>query len=132
MFCSTSCCGDSYNRYCCYSNVGLIVGIVLGVIGLVATVVTVLVVVFCCCRKSRGQTGQVCQPACVTTTTVPVYGVQATTVTQGYGPGYGPGYGQVGYTNAAFPQQMQTSNLSADNAQKWEQLPPAYSTVNPN
>ncbi|XP_045177753.2 uncharacterized protein LOC123537903 [Mercenaria mercenaria] len=123
VYCSTACCGDRYNRYCCHSDRntgGVIVGIVLGVIGLVAVIVSVLVAVFCCCRKTRGQTGQVCQPAGVTTT-VPVYGVQTTAV----------GYGQAGYTNAAFPQQIQTTNMpgSAVNSQKWQQPPPSYNTV---
>ncbi|XP_053403604.1 protein shisa-4-like isoform X3 [Mercenaria mercenaria] len=120
MYCATSCCGDKYNRYCCVSNTGLVVGIVLGVIGLVAVIVSVLVAVFCCCRKTRGQTGQVCQPVGVATT-VPVYGVQTTAV----------GYGQVGYTNVAFPQQVQTTNMPgpADNSQKWQQPPPPYNTA---
>ncbi|XP_053403589.1 uncharacterized protein LOC123537855 isoform X1 [Mercenaria mercenaria] len=120
IYCSTSCCGDKYNRYCCVSNTGLIVGIVLGVISLVAVIVSVLVAVFCCCRKNRGQTGQVCQPVGVTTT-VPVYGVQTTAV----------GYGQVGYTNVAFSQQIQTTNMPgpADNSQKWQQPPLPYTTA---
>ncbi|XP_045177921.2 uncharacterized protein LOC123538025 [Mercenaria mercenaria] len=114
-YCATSCCGTKYNRYCCSSNVGLIVGIVLGVGGLVTVIVSVLVAVFCCCRKTRGQTGQVCQP------TVPVYGVQTTTVS----------YEQAGYTNAAFPQQLQTPSMPGpvDDAQKWQQPPPSYNTV---
>ncbi|XP_045178060.2 protein shisa-4-like [Mercenaria mercenaria] len=120
MYCSRSCCGDRYNRYCCASNTGVIVGIVLGVIGLVAVIVSMMVAIFCCCRMTRGQRGQVCQPADVTTT-VPVYGMQTTTVS----------YGQVGYTNVAFPQQMQTTNMSgpADNTQKWQEPPPSYNTV---
>ncbi|XP_060558253.1 uncharacterized protein LOC132718558 [Ruditapes philippinarum] len=122
IYCPSLCCGDKYNRYCCNSNTGLIVGIVFGVLGLIAIVVTVLVAVFCCCRKSRGQQGQVCQPAGVVTTT-PYYGVQTTTVT---------GYGQTGYTNAGFPQQMQATNVAGqvNDGQKWQQPPPPYSAVN--
>ncbi|XP_045177707.2 uncharacterized protein LOC128545860 [Mercenaria mercenaria] len=72
-YCDSGCCGDMNNRYCCYSNVGLIIGISIGSILLVVTVVTVFVVICCCCKKSRGQPGQVFQPASVTTT---VHGMQ--------------------------------------------------------
>ncbi|XP_045177647.2 uncharacterized protein LOC123537830 [Mercenaria mercenaria] len=117
IYCSTSCCGDKYKKYCC-SSVAVPGLIVLGVIGLVVLIGSVLVAVFCCCRKTRGHTGWLCQPAGVTTI-VPVYGVQTTAL----------GYGQVGYTNVAFPQQIQTTHMPgpADNSQKWQQ--PPYNTA---
>ncbi|XP_045177689.2 uncharacterized protein LOC123537862 isoform X2 [Mercenaria mercenaria] len=126
-YCASSCCGDMDNRYCCKiseiseinSNVGLIVGISIGSILLVVTVVTVFVVICCCCNKSRGQTGQVVQPASVTTTTV--HGMQSVPSTS---------YGQTGYINGAYPLQIQTANMVPGTAQKWQEPPPEYTTNN--
>ncbi|XP_045177745.2 uncharacterized protein LOC128545859 [Mercenaria mercenaria] len=120
IYCDSSCCGDMYNRYCCdFSNVGLIIGISIGSILLVATVVTVFVVICCCCKRSRGQPGQVFQPASVTTTTI--HGMQTVPST---------GFGQTGYINGAYPQQIQTANMVPGTAQKWQEPPPEYTATN--
>ncbi|XP_045177721.1 uncharacterized protein LOC123537882 [Mercenaria mercenaria] len=119
-YCDRGCCGDMNNRYCCdvYSNVGLIIGTSIGSIVLVAAVVTVFVVIFCCYKRSRGQPVQVFQPAGVTTT---VHGLQTIPMTT---------FGQTGYNNGAYPQQIQTANMDPGTAQKWQEPPSEYTTIN--
>lgn len=87
----------------------MIVGIVLGSIALVAAIVSILVAVFCCCRKSRGRAGQVCQPATGAQTTVQMQGMA--------------GYGQVGY-NGGIQYPVMTSNIAPGTVQQWQQPPP--------
>ncbi|XP_060582045.1 uncharacterized protein LOC132738553 [Ruditapes philippinarum] len=117
MYCENGCCGSTYDQYCCISgkdeqdeqHAGRIVGIVLGSIALVAAIVSILVAVFCCCRKSRGQAGQVCQLATGAQTTVQMQGMA--------------GYGQVGY-NSGIQYPIMTSNVAPGTVQQWQQPPP--------
>ncbi|XP_053403525.1 uncharacterized protein LOC128558425 [Mercenaria mercenaria] len=121
IWCEQGCCGDSWDQYCCISGeVGMIIGIVLGSIALVAIIVSVLVAVFCCCRKSRGRAGQVCQPAGAQTTTVQMQGMPVTNMA----------YGQVGYNGAVNYPVVTTSNMAPATVQQWQ--PPPYDQVYPN
>ncbi|XP_060582046.1 uncharacterized protein LOC132738554 [Ruditapes philippinarum] len=111
IYCEDGCCGNSYDQYCCLNGrTGMIVGIVIGSLALVAAIVSILVAVFCCCRKSRGRAGQVCQPTTGAHTTVQMQGMA--------------GYGQVGY-NGGIQYPVMTSNVAPGTVQQWQQ-PPAY------
>ncbi|XP_046567653.1 uncharacterized protein LOC124276056 [Haliotis rubra] len=56
LYCSDSCCGTSYSRYCCtrYSYTGIYTGSGFGTVGLIAIIVTCI----CCCRRRQAQHGR--------------------------------------------------------------------------
>ncbi|XP_053403532.1 uncharacterized protein LOC123537922 [Mercenaria mercenaria] len=121
IWCEEGCCGDGWDQHCCISGeAAMIIGIVIGSIALVAIIVSVLVAVFCCCRKSRGRAGQVCQPNGAQTTTVQMQGMSATNMA----------YGQVGYNGAVNYPVVTTSNMAPSTVQQWQ--PPSYDQVYPN
>lgn len=98
-YCAFGCCGYGSLEYCC-SAVWPIIGMVVGM----GVVIAVIVTIICCCRKSRGARGMVCQTNPGTGTTVVTagqvqsgYPVQQTVVTYpvqpaGYTAGYTAGY----------------------------------------
>ncbi|XP_046374134.2 protein shisa-5-like [Haliotis rufescens] len=105
IYCSDSCCGSTYNRYCCtsYSSTGVYTGSGFGSLALIAVIVTCI----CCCRRSRtqGRLMTTNQLAVISTGTV-----NTTTVNQGYNyPAQPPIY---------YPQPTAMA-----------QPPPSYSTV---
>lgn len=125
MYCSTECCGDIYNRYCC-SNFGVIIGAISGGISVVVAITITAVVCCCCCRKSRGQAGQVIQSANTTTTTTnttTVYTLQGMQTTN-------LGYIPDGYNNVSAPAYIPTTNTQPADYQKWQDPPPSYDEIN--
>ena len=64
-YCAFGCCGYGSLEYCC-SAVWPIIGMVVGM----GVVVAVIVTIICCCRRSRGARGMVCQTNPRTNTTV--------------------------------------------------------------
>ncbi|XP_060558257.1 uncharacterized protein LOC132718564 [Ruditapes philippinarum] len=124
FWCDEGCCGSYGDKYCCNESddaVGAIVGIVIGCIIFVALVVSVVVAICCCCRKTRGRTGQVCQPATAQTTTIQMHSPLP--------------YGQVGYNGAInMPVTIMTSNVTPGTTQQWQQpvAPPKYEDIAPN
>lgn len=113
-YCSEGCCGSSYDRYCCLEGEsGRIAGIVIGCLLGVGAIITILVIIFCCCTKQRGASGQIMNPfrstatTTMTTTTVGQPGVpMATAVYPGTYPvdQTGP---IVGYNQPYTPQPAQ-------------------------
>lgn len=112
-YCAFGCCGYGSYKYCCAAT-WPVIGIVVGC----GVMISIIVTIVCCCRKSRGNRGMVCQTNPRTTTTVVTAGtVQSaypaqTTVTtypvQPTYPAYQAGYQQV-YQPQGYPQYPQTA-----------------------
>ncbi|XP_060558256.1 protein shisa-5-like [Ruditapes philippinarum] len=130
FWCDEGCCGSYGDKYCCANEsdgayesddiVEVIIGIVIGCIIFVVLVVSVVVAICCCCRKTRGRTGQVCQPATAQTTTIQMHSPLP--------------YGQVGYNGAInMPVTIMTSNVTPGTTQQWQQpvAPPKYEDIAP-
>ncbi|VDI28967.1 uncharacterized protein LOC143046012 [Mytilus galloprovincialis] len=128
-YCAFGCCGYGSLEYCC-SAVWPIIGMVVGM----GVVVAVIVTIICCCRRSRGARGMVCQTNPRTNTTVVTagqvqsgYPVQQTVVTYPVQPaGYTAGY-TAGYQSP--PMQYYPPNTGYQQPQQgYPQYPPPVQT----
>ncbi|XP_063408139.1 postacrosomal sheath WW domain-binding protein-like [Mytilus trossulus] len=124
-YCAFGCCGYGSLEYCC-SAVWPIIGMVVGM----GVVVAVIVTIICCCRRSRGARGMVCQTNPRTNTTVVTagqvqsgYPVQQTVVTYPVQPaGYTAGYTAAGYQSP--PMQYYPPNTGYQQPPQGYQQPP--------
>ncbi|XP_069141777.1 cysteine and tyrosine-rich protein 1-like [Argopecten irradians] len=123
IYCSTSCCGYTYNRYCCsYMTGGAIAGIVIGSLIGLGVLISIIVCMCSACNKSGTTRGRVVYPNTTGQATVAV--INTTNHTN-----QGPAYPQHG---GAYPSQTYPGQGGyPPSGQAYPPPPPAYMAQGP-